>query len=147
MTDRLPFEKFTADLKADSKTSEKRGRWLNISFVFINVVAVIVAAVALSLVIYDYLGIGNKAALIALIPTAIFGMSKAFRLREKSDWYFQYERLYDYLYDRIKAGTVNYADAVEEKNKAAVEMDSLWTSISKSIDPQGIINLLSRKDR
>jgi hypothetical protein len=119
------------------------GRNHNIGFHVVYVVGAIVSVFA---IVWDFWGITKGASVIGLIGGAIIAVPTAFRMKEKSMWYFESCNQIDAILSRLGAGTLDHGRAVEENIRLEKAMTDVWRAVTKSIDIRPIVEIAKRKN-
>ena len=142
---RIDFENdlkmFKATLESQSSYDQTWGRNHNVGFHVIWVLGVVIAVLA---IVSDFSRIAG-ASMIGLAGGAILAAPAAFKMKEKSLWYFEYASQLRAIDLRISTGTLDHKSAVEEYIRLSTAMNEVWRELTRSIDITPIVE--AAKDR
>jgi hypothetical protein len=132
------FETFKANLQSQRNYNHRWGRNHNVGFHMVFVLGTVVAILA---IITDFYGI-KGGSIIGLAGGAILAVPTAFKMKEKSLWYFEYARQMDAILNRLGARSLDHTEAVEEEIRLDGAMTDVWNSLTRSIDIKPIVEAI-----
>jgi hypothetical protein len=129
------FEAFKADLESQRAYNQRWGRNHNVAFHVIHVLGAIVAVFA---IVSDFSGI-RGGSMIGLGAGALVAVPSAFKMKEKSFWYFEYASQLDAILYRLGSRALDHAQAVEEFIRLGAAMTDVWKGLTRSIDIKPVV--------
>jgi len=129
------LDEFKAELSKKLAYNQRWGKNHNVGFHLAFIFGAIFAACA---IVVDFSG-AKGASMIGLAGGPLLAAPAAFRMKEKSLWYFEPASQVNAILLRLGSGALEHATAVDEHLRLQNAMDQIWAELTRSIDIKPIV--------